>query len=174
MHSAQFRRHADVSFVMKGGVRGVIVYTRLFDLSTQHLMIIGIMQSLNCLFAPIDSMIESDDGFVANAGRSFLFPVFHDGNEFVLSEDVVERHESAILLLRFMIRSRESVTFVIQILQEHKHPLCLDFQRLIGLNNAHLCVVYSALLDQISHFLSHWRQKLRTLMKNGKKRENKR
>jgi hypothetical protein len=64
-------------------------------------------------------MIDSDDDFVANAGCSFLFPIFHDGNEFILSEDiVVERRESAVLLLRFMIRSRESVTFVIKIPQD--------------------------------------------------------
>jgi hypothetical protein len=84
---------------MKGGVRAAIVYTLLLDLSAQHLMIIDVMQSMNCRFALIDSMIDSDDGFVANAGCWFLLPVFHDGNEFVLSEEVVERRESAVLLL---------------------------------------------------------------------------
>jgi hypothetical protein len=123
-------------------------------------MIINVMQSVNCLFALNDSLINSDDGFVANAGCSFVFPVFHDGNEFVLSEDVVEHCEFAALLTLSIIRSRESVTFVMKSLQEHEQPRCLDFWRRIALTNAHLSVVNFLSLDKVSHFLSHWRQKL--------------
>jgi chromosome segregation ATPase len=40
----------------------------------------------------------------------------------------------------------------------------LDFQRQIELNNAYLSVVYFLLMYEVSHFLSHWRQKLIALI----------
>jgi hypothetical protein len=43
---------------VKGGLRAVIVYALLLDLSARHLIIIDVMQSMNCLFALIDYTIK--------------------------------------------------------------------------------------------------------------------
>jgi chromosome segregation ATPase len=63
-----------------------------------------------------------------------------------------------------MVRSRESVTFVIKILQEQEQALFLDFQRQIELNNPYLSVVYFLFLYEVAHFLNHWRQKLMAII----------
>ena len=168
---------------MKGGVKAHVAYNLMIKLTSMHALIIDVMQGMNCLFALINSILDCDDGFVAIAGCSFLFTVFQDTNDFILSEDVVEpfikalhlvlamrkhtqtdRREAGVLLLRFMVRSRESVTYLIKILQEYEEQLFVDFQRQIEMNNAYLSVVYFLFLYDASHFLSHWRQKLISLV----------
>lgn len=168
---------------MRGDTRAFVIYNLLIDLSSQHLMIIDVMQSMNCLFAIMNSILDVEDGFVAIAGCSFLYTIFQDSNEFVFSEDVVEpftkalklvlamrkfaqsdRREAAVLLLRFMVRARESITYVIAILQENEQSIFLDFQRQIELNNAFLSVVYFLFLYESSHFLPHWRSKMIALI----------
>lgn len=172
-----------ISAAMKGGIRAFVIYGLLIDLSSQHLMMLDVIQSMNCLFAMINTLIDSDEGFVAISGTSFLFTVFQDTNDFVLSEDVVEpftkamhlvlamrkhaqseRREAAVMLLRFMVKCRESITYVVKIIQEHEQSLFLDFQRQIEMNNAFLSVVYFLFLFEVSHFLTHWRQKLIALV----------
>ncbi|OHT08011.1 hypothetical protein TRFO_23631 [Tritrichomonas foetus] len=172
-----------LQIAMRGDNRAFVIYNLLIDLPSQHLMIVDVMQSMNCLFALINSLLDAEDGFVAIAGCSFLYTIFHDSNDFVFSEDVVEpftkalrlvlamrkfaqseRREAAVLLLRFMVRARESITHVIRILQENEQSLFLDFQRQIELNNSFLSVVYFLFLYESSHFLAHWRQKLIALV----------
>ncbi|KAK8895837.1 hypothetical protein M9Y10_013722 [Tritrichomonas musculus] len=172
-----------LQIAMKGDNRSFVIYNLLIDLSSQHLMIVDVMQSMNCLFALMNSILDAEDGFVAIAGCTFLYTLFNDSNDFVFSEDVIEpftkalklvlamrkfaqsdRREAAVLLLRFMVRARESITYVINILQENEQSLFLDFQRQIELNNSFLSVVYFLFLYEASHFIPHWRQKMVVLV----------
>ena len=172
-----------IQVAMKGDNRAFTIYNLLIDLSEQHHIILDVMQSMNCLFALINSLLDTEDGFVAISGCTFLYTVFQDSNDYVFSEDVVdpftkslrlvlamrkfsqsERREAAVLLLRFMVRARESITYVIKILEENEQSLFLDFQRQIEQNNSFLSVVYFLFLYEASHFLRHWRQKLISLI----------
>ena len=168
---------------MKGGTKARVAYNLMIRLTSIHPVIIDVMQGMNCLFALINSILECEDGFVAVAGCSFLFTVFEDTNDFILSEDVVEpfvkalhlvlamrkhtqtdRREAGVLLLRFMVRSRDSVTHLLKILQEHEEQLFVDFQRQIEMNNAYLSVVYFLFLYDSGHFLAHWKKRLISLV----------
>ena len=172
-----------IQCAMKGGVRAYVLYNLMIDMSSQHLMMLDAMQGMNCLFTLIDSLLDSEEGFVAVAGCAFLFTIFHDETEFVLSDDMVDpfvkalhlvlamrkhtqtdRREAGVLLLRFMIRSKESISYVIRIIQDHEQPLFLDFQRQIELNNAYLALEYFLFMYESSRFLSHWKQKLMALV----------
>lgn len=172
-----------IQCAMKGGVRAYVAYNLMIDLSSQHLMMLDVMQSMNCLFSLINSLLDAEDGFVAVSGCAFLFTVFHDTTEFVLSDEMVdpfvkalhlvlamrkhtqtERREAGLLLLRFMIRSKESISYVIRIIQDHEQPLFLDFQRQIELNNSYLALEYFLFMYEAARFLSHWKQKLMALV----------
>ena len=162
-----------------GGPQSYHLYLLLSELPETFPHIIDVIASMNCLFLLINSLLESQYSFNAVAGCTFLNNVFRNGEAIVFSNEVKEpflnalkvlvapskyietdKKEAAAILLRFLVRSRDSTVHVIPLLKEYQEKLFLDFQRQVQNNNAFLSVQMFLFMFDVSHFIGDWHQSL--------------
>ena len=168
-----------LSTAITGGPKAYYLYQLLTNNPENYQTIIDVISSMNCLFLIINSILDAQEAFISIAGCTFLNSVFHNGSDIVFSSEVTEpfthalkiavapskfietdKKEAAVVILRFLVRSRESTCYVVKLLKEYQQKLFLDFQRQVESNNSYLAVQYFLFLFEVSHFIEEWHHML--------------
>ena len=166
-----------LSSAIAGGPQSYYLYLLMSELPETFPHIIDVIASMNCLFLIINSLLETQYSFNAVTGCTFLNNVFRNGEAIVFSNEVKEpflnalkvlvapskyietdKKEAAAILLRFLVRSRDSTVYVIPLLKEYQDKLFFEFQRQVQNNNAFLSVQMFLFMFDVSHFIGEWHQ----------------
>lgn len=161
------------------GPSAFYLYKLLTDLPKISDTLIEVISSMNCLFAIIDILLETQYNFLAVAGVTFLFSLFSKFDNVVFSSEVkdpfmkalkivissdkfvaIDKKESALMIMRFLIRSRDSTVHVVNILSDNQQKLFMEFQRQVSNNNPYVSVQFFLFLNEVSHFLASWKNSL--------------
>jgi hypothetical protein len=78
--------------------------------------------------------------------------------------DDLDRSEAMLLIMRFLIHPRESMTQIIRVLHDHEENLFVSFQRHIELNHSFLVLHFFMLLYGAAHFFKHWTLRIREIV----------
>lgn len=171
---------------MSGGLKAYHMYNLLSSLPKSYQTIIEVFQSMNCLFHVISTMLDSPYIFVSIAGINLLQMIFKPGVRLVFSDDIIEpftkalkiatsstkfaeipRKEAALMLLKFLVRSRESMVYVLNILEQEQEAIFSDFLRQIEGSQSFITVQYFLFIFDVSHFISTWRYRLSNMVLNS-------
>lgn len=165
------------------GMRAYVIYKLLIEINGNgHKRLLALLQSNSNFFnSLIQSILECEFGFVTIAGANFLLVLFEMNpisSEIDISEpftkamkiilsgkvDDIDKLDSLLLIVRLLISMRESMTQIIQVLQENEDLIFIAFQRQIELNNSFISIHFFLFIFAASHFFKHWLNKLRELV----------
>lgn len=165
------------------GMRSYVIYKLLIEINgSGHKRLLAILQKNSNFFNMlIQSILDCEFGFVTIAGANLLLVLFEMNpisSEIDISEpftkamkiilsgkvDDVDKLDSLLLIVRLLISMRESMTQIIQVLQENEDSIFIAFQRQIELNNSFISIHFFLFIFAASHFFKHWLSKLRELV----------
>ncbi|EAY10268.1 hypothetical protein TVAG_046900 [Trichomonas vaginalis G3] len=168
-----------LSTTFTAGPSAFYIFRLLVDIPNAVDTLVDVISSMNCLFAIINTLLDSQYNFISVVGVTFLFAIFSKFDNVVFSNEVKDsflkalkivissdkfvdsdKKEAAIMIMRFLIRSRESTVHVVNILSDNQQKLFVEFQRQVTNNNAYVSVQFFLLLYEVSHFLAAWRSTL--------------
>lgn len=165
------------------GMRSYVIYKLLIEMNGNgHKRLLTILQKNSNFFnSLIQSILDCDFGFVTIAGANLLLVLFEMNSissetdisepfskamKIILSGKVedIDKLDSLLLIVRLLISMRESMTQIIQVLQENEDLIFIAFQRQIELNNSFISIHFFLFIFAASHFFKHWLSKLRELV----------
>lgn len=176
----------DIESILKAamktrGMRAFVIYKLLIEMDQAHRVIPDLLINPSFYNNFLSSLLSCEDGFVTVAGSHLLTIVF-DSNPPAVENDILEpfskalrfvisdkfedldRTEAMLIIMRLLVRVRESMTQIIRLLQENEENVFIGFQRHIESNHAFVAVNFFLFIHSASHFFKHWFTKLRELV----------
>jgi hypothetical protein len=143
------------------GMRSFIIHKLLLECGgAVHDNLVRLLQIETQFTQFIGGVLSSEQGFVTVAGTHLLITLFESNSipvEIEITEpflaalshilqnnsDDLDRSEAMLLIIRFLIQPRESMTQVIRVLHDQEENLFISFQRHIELNHLFLVLHFS-------------------------------
>jgi FtsZ-binding cell division protein ZapB len=129
----------------------------------------------------VGGILSSEDGFVTVAGTHLLTTLFENatipaeieiGEPFAKALNIVmdrkdedlDRIDAMLLIMRFLVEPRESMTQIVRILWDQDDGIFLSFQRHIEGNHAFASLHFFRFIFGAARFFKHWTNKLREIV----------
>ena len=164
------------------GMRAYVIYKLLIEMGGNcHQNARELFQDRSFFLSFLQSILDSEDGFVTIAGANLLLVVFESNSiplEFDIAQpfsralqtilsvkfDDIDKLEALLLVVRLIISSRELMTQIVKILQDNEEAIFVSFQRHIESNNSFVSIQFFLFIFSGSHFFQHWLTKLREIV----------
>ncbi|OHS99788.1 hypothetical protein TRFO_33709 [Tritrichomonas foetus] len=164
------------------GMRSYVIYKLLIEIGGNgHKNALELLQNKIFFNTLLQSILESEDGFVTVAGAHLLLVLFETDSisteidisdsfekamHSIISEKVedIDKLEAYLLIVRLLISIRESMTQIVRYLQDKEDLIFVSFQRHIESNNSFVVIHFFLFIFAASHFFKHWLNKLREIV----------